>query len=230
MSTEDRLRVSGGSPFFLSRRTPGLAPSTWSLVPGTALAAALCLSLYLHHSPALLSLSALPHRFPSACIVHRASCAWATATDGVWLTGCSPSAAQGQERRGGRQGKQGEAVCRCRGKDGEADQEPHVAGAKLDGFQGRRDAGQRAVRDKIPRPTWPSNGLARRPDPGTQVQRRYRWRCGAAAKYFIPSDTVQPPAVESHVLATGVTLKGAADDEGPPRSRWVVLDALSPVP
>jgi hypothetical protein len=38
-----------------------------------------------------------------------------------------------------------------------------------------------------------------------------------ASRVFAPSDTVQPPAAESHVLASGVTLKeGTTTKAGPP--------------
>ena len=82
--------------------------------------------------------------------------------------------------------------------------------------------------DKIPAPNVAvKSGLAPAPRPPDDPKFNAAPGGGAAAPgtYFVPSDTVQPPAVESHVLSTGVTLKEAGQvREGPPRAK------VAPVP
>jgi hypothetical protein len=77
--------------------------------------------------------------------------------------------------------------------------------------------------DKIPAPNVAvKSGLAPAPRPPDDPKFNAAAGGGAAASgtYFVPSDTVQPPAVESHVLSTGVTLKEAGQvREGPPRAK-----------
>jgi len=77
--------------------------------------------------------------------------------------------------------------------------------------------------DKIPGPNVAvKSALAQGPKPPQDPKFKAAADGGAAPnkKFFTPSDTVQPPAVESHVLATGVVLKeGGQQREGPARAR-----------
>jgi hypothetical protein len=77
--------------------------------------------------------------------------------------------------------------------------------------------------DKIPGPNVAvKSALAQGPKPPQDPKFSAAAGGGGAPnkKFFTPSDTVQPPAVESHVLATGVVLKeGGQQREGPARAR-----------
>eukprot|EP00802_Teleaulax_amphioxeia_P005873 Tamp_05877.p1 GENE.Tamp_05877~~Tamp_05877.p1 ORF type:complete len:818 (-),score=285.58 Tamp_05877:401-2806(-) len=77
--------------------------------------------------------------------------------------------------------------------------------------------------DKIPGPNVSvKSALAMAPKPPQDPKFNAAAGGGAAPnkKFFTPSDTVQPPAVESHVLSTGVVLKeGGQTREGPPRAK-----------